>query len=1227
MKKLHTLPLFTLQIFLLLMTTACTSTPTEPAGDYSRGLGVYPGDPQQDFAPVAVPGGDRYRNLALLRAARASSSIDYNLTAQLVTDGLTTTDEPILLTVLVDGVEVEKRRREVLFDGNHTTGLKAQDHLEIELQMQNEELEADAVDVRLVCSPRSGTATLEVEAFDGDQWIAQGSLTQSFRQTNPFGYNWFHVPLTGGMAYQQYRVRASVPHAEQLTVTNLDFRLRGELQSILPAERFTSLWRSETAGEEWISVDLGAEATFDRLVTHWLNAPASGMVQTSSDGLQWTDLCTLTDQHELHVKGSGRYVRLLLDHSASDQPYELSELEIWGRGGIAYVPHDAPGRNALGETLLNGGEWRMQRADLVTLTGEELSLPGIDELSAEGQTSAAGTRTSDAGTQSSAAVTQTWPLATVPATILTSYQNIGAIPDPNFAADQLQLSESFFRSDFWYRREFDYHPSAGQHTHLCFDGINWKAEVYLNGTQVGRIEGAFHRGDFDVTSLLREGRNALAVHVIRNSHFGVVKEQNAEDVDVNGGELGADNPTFHASIGWDWIPTIRGREVGIWNDVRLRDVGPVQLRDPFVQTTLPLPDTTSADISIALTLINQEAAPIEGRLVGSYGEAQFEWPVTLAAGEVRSLTLTPADCPQLHLEHPRLWWPNGYGEPHLYDVELAFLCRDTISDRCSFSSGVRQMTWREEAYRHAPDYVYGPYEKRGEQPRRLELYVNGRRFVGFGGNWGFPESNLRYREREYDAALAYHRDQNFTMVRNWVGQTGDEEFYDACDCYGIMIWQDFWLANPWDGPDPADDAMFEQNALDYVRRIRNHPSLALYCGRNEGNPPQQIDDYLRQMLSTEHPGLPYISHSASGVVSGGGPYNLLPTEQYFTASGCDKMHSERGIPCVMNYEDMVRAFGIDHMLPVNTVDNPNDMYGLHDYAMTCAMRGATYNERFESNFGTMAEVTRDGTAERFAELAQWMNYDGYRAAFEGRADHREGLLLWMSHPAWPSMVWQTYDYYLEPTAAYFACRKACEPLHILYNPVRNRVVVVNYRAGAQQGLEAVSEVYSMEGRLLGTQSQQLDIADDQTLDLFDVTVPAEADDVYYLRLSLRQGERLVSENFYVRSRETDCLRALWSLPQTQLKSDLNFMCLDDAGQRSVRWCGMLRLRNDSSVPALMLRVKVVGSESQDLLTPVFYSDNYFTLLPGEERTIQLSFLDFDTRGETPEVVVTGFNVR
>ena len=688
----------------------------------------------------------------------------------------------------------------------------------------------------------------------------------------------------------------------------------------------------------------------------------------------------------------------------------------------------------------------------------------------------------------------------------------------------------------------------------------------MNGVSLGRIEGAFREGEFDVTGILKEGRNDLAVLIHENIHYGAVKEQTAYSSDQNGGIVGADNPTMHATVGWDWIPTVRGRDIGIWDDVYITYKGAVSIADPFVRTVLPLPDTTSADVYAEVILVNHSARSVEGSLRGAFGDAGFELAQTLAPGESRTVKV-----PALHLDHPRLWWPKGYGEQNLYDVSFSFVTDGKVSDEVSFKSGVRQMDFSVDGYDPTPGLQKGGFESSGE-PERLSLYVNGRRFIGFGGNWGFPEMLLNYRGREYDIAVAYHADMNFTIIRNWVGMTGDKEFYEACDRHGVMIWQDFWLANPWDGPDPYYPGLFEEVAEEYIRRIRNHPSLAIYVGRNEGNPPEEIDAFLAEAVAREHPGMHYIPHSAAGVVSGGGPYRALPPKDYFSLWGHDTFHSERGMPNVMNYEDMVRAFGIENIEPVNTMQHPNSIYGLHDYTLG-VVPGAASAQSADSFNGIIAKAFGEpADAKEFAALAQWVNYDGYRAIFEARSEQRRGMILWMSHPAWPSMVWQTYDYYFEPTGAYFGSKKACEPLHILWNPLHDDIEVVNYHAGLRLGLTASCDLVNLDGSVVWSREAPLDIREDETVVCFPLEFPAELTEVYFIRLRLTDAAGTVlSENLYWRGREEGNLKALRTVAQASPEWKVTRTSND------TEHAFELTVRNDGPVPALMLRLKVMDS--------------------------------------------------
>jgi hypothetical protein len=466
---------------------------------------------------------------------------------------------------------------------------------------------------------------------------------------------------------------------------------------------------------------------------------------------------------------------------------------------------------------------------------------------------------------------------------------------------------------------------------------------------------------------------------------------------------------------------------------------------------------------------------------------------------------------------------------------------------------------------------------------------------------------LRYRAREFEAALRYHRDMHFTMIRNWVGQVGDEAFYEACDRNGVMVWQDFWLANPWDGPEPADDDMFLRNVRDHVLRIRNHPSIGIYCGRNEGDPPQPLEDGITKLLAELHPGMQYIPNSADRTVSGGGPYQAMPIAFYFTYGSATKLHSEMGMPNIPSVES-VRLIMPESALWPQGLD-----WGLHDFTLQGAQGGAGFRRMIEENYGGASN------AAEWIKLAQFINYDGYRGMFEGQSQHRMGLLLWMSHPCWPSFVWQTYDYFLEPTAAYYGCKKACEPLHIQWNPVSESVEVVNVSGGSAGSLTARVEVMNMDGTKQWEKSTMVDTTEDSVNSCIKIEYPTALTPVHFLRLTLTRGGRTVSENFYLRGIQEGNLRAIRELPPADLSASTK------AERKGDRWVLTTTLSNPSGHPALMVRLKAVRDRSGDRILPAIYSDNYVALMPGDRKTIEVELKDADTRGENPRIVVEGYN--
>jgi hypothetical protein len=1148
------------------------------AQEYTRGIGVYPGDPREYMGPTLAVDASTYRNLALHRPAYQSSAYDYNLTAQLVTDGIKDTALPQWIVASTsDGGVLRKNERELFLDGNVTSSVDvsgANPWIEFDMEGGGEAPELDRIDLylrKIYGSPPSGEWTYivlgsddhatwkEVGRASGTEWPNMSESGPSFEQT---------IVFSAPSRSRCYRVQFSAANVQKWGVAELVLFDKDKEVRVAGPEHFTSAWMSAGGGEEWAYVDLGADCTFDRVVLTWIRRAAEGAIQVSNGSEPWRTLQPLPqgggassgpDDIHLAQPAHGRYVRVLMTKPAEPgSRYILSELEVFGRGGPVAVPKPAVAAKVDGTLELAGGNWRVQRASLVPEAGEQISAPEFAD--------------------------KDWMIATVPGTVLTSYLNDEAIANPDFGDNQYTVSDSFFCADFWYRDEFTAPAlrEPGQHMWLNFDGINWKAEVYLNGQKVGRIDGGYMRGRFDVTALVHPGAaNALAVRIIRNANPGSTKDK--AEATVNGGALGRDNPTYHASAGWDWMSTIRGRNTGIWSNVSLQTSGAVRVEDPLVTTTLPLPDTTHADVNIQATVRNLEDHAVSGVLRARFGTVTVETPVTVDASSTKTVEFSPATQPALHLVNPKLWWPVGYGEPNLYPVAISFVIDGKVADTTSFKTGVRQFTYSEDG-------------------GVLKMWINGRRFIARGGNWGFPESMLRYRAREYEAAMRYHRDEHFNMVRNWVGQTGDEAFYEAADRNGVVVWQDFWLANPWDGPDPDDNDLFLTNAKDYLLRIRNHASLGLFCGRNEGLPPQPVDDGLRSLVATLEPGSHYISSSADGPVSGHGPYRVEPLKFYFEHAP-EKFHSEMGSPNVVEMDSLRRT------MPESAIWPQGSQWPLHDF------HGHNpFKEAIDRDYGGATNIAD------WDSLAQFVDYNAYRGMYEGQSKYRLGLLIWMSHPAWPSLLWQTYDYFFATDAGYFGAKKGAEPLHIQWNASTNAVEVVNYSAGDQGGLTAHAEVLNIDGSVKWERSAAIDSKEDSTLAPIPMEFPAGLSKTHFIRLTLSRGSKVLSSNFYLHGVTEEDYQGIRGMPAAKVEARTSVV------RRGSQWLITTELHNVSAAPALMVRVKAVREDSGDPILPALYDDNYLALMPRERRTIHIVLENADTRGESPRVVVEGYNL-
>jgi hypothetical protein len=895
----------------------------------------------------------------------------------------------------------------------------------------------------------------------------------------------------------------------------------------------------------------------------------------------------------------------------------------------------SPSRPSLQEDANNKNEWTLAAgwtltpAPKVNATGADISKPNF-------------------------AAKDWWP-ATVPGTVLTTMIDRGIYPDPDYGLNNLAIPESLNQQDYWYRNEFKApKTSPGQRLTLTFEGINYQASVWLNGQSLGNIKGAFIRGVFDVTSILKPGAsNVLAVKVSPPPHPGIPHEQSLKGgPGENGGIMVLDGPTFMATEGWDWIPAIRDRDTGIWQAVTLTASGAVKIGDPQVVTKLPLPDTSSARVTVVVPLENSSSAPVKGTLNVSFDQTAVSKDVTAVPGK-SVVTLTPAEFPQLEVKNPRLWWPNGYGKPELYQLKLAFseggketnvkttrfgireltyeltlfdstghlrrveyapTARANNTDRVVDVSheGIREIpaadppppdfpaewrdSWKSWVASLAPGGESSPAIRMLDDNRSapyLTIKVNGVRIAARGGSWGMDDSRKRVSRARLEPYFRLHRDANVNIIRNWMGQSTEETFFELADEYGLMVWNDFWATTQNYNLEPEDPQLFLQNARDTVLRSRNHPSIVVWCGRNEGVPQPILNLGLISLLD-ELDGTRYYSPSSNQInLQNSGPYKFTDATLYYTALN-HGFSVETGTPSLSTLESFKTWIPSADQWPIS------DNWAYHDWHQAGNGDVAPLMASVQAAFGAPTSL------EDFERKVQMFNYTEHRAIFEGMNAHlwapNSGRMLWMTQPAWPSNNWQIISSDYDTQASYYGVKKACEKLHVQLDLSNYNVDVINNTVGPLAGLNVIANVYGLDNKLLLHHEERKDAAANATTNAFKLDLaPLMASGVVLLKLELHDNAgKLLSDNFYWLAGEAPQLRQLNRLPAANLAASATWRRDGD----SVRIHAVVQ--NKGAAAAIENKFTVLNASGGRIL-PAYLSDNYFSLLPGETKEVDIDY--------------------
>ncbi len=843
--------------------------------------------------------------------------------------------------------------------------------------------------------------------------------------------------------------------------------------------------------------------------------------------------------------------------------------------------------NPLRQDLHSG--WFLQDSDKVSATGEAISKI---KFNAQG-----------------------WYSATVPTTVLAALVADGVYANIYYGKNLAKIPTEPFQHSWWFRKVFRLKKQArGERVFLHFNGIVYRANIWLNGQKIASadsVEGVYRHFSFNVTSLIHpEKENVLAVQVFPPK-------------------------PGDPSLGFvDWNPAPPDKNLGLWQPVFLRFSGKASLAHPQVITQLNLPDTTEARLTLGVDVTNHTQKEVSGVVNVRIGTVQVAQKVTLPPNQTRTVRFSADRFPALVFNHPRLWWPAGTGPQNLYTAHFQLKIEDTVSDSLSTPFGIREVG----SYFNSKGYRV--------------FTVNGKPILIRGGGWA-DDLLLADSPRTLEAKVKYARAMNLNAIRV-EGIWGSDDLYRLCDENGLLMlvgWSCQWewknlIGSPCDQfggiRSPHQMDVITRSWQDQILRLRNHPSVLVWLYGSDKPPRPELEKRYLAILKKYDPTRPFLSSATqtptsvtgnSGVKMSG-PYEWVPPVYWYTDTsrgGAFGFATEIGPgPEVPPLESVKRMIPPDHLWPID------DFWDFH-----CG-RGKFTN----LNVYTTAITKRYGQAKNaadYCEKAQIMNYEGIRAMFEAYAQNKflsTGVIQWMLNSAWPSLIWQLYDYYLMPGGAYFGAKKACEPVHIQYDYARHRVFVVNSTYKSYSKLTAVARVFNTNLHEKFEKIVPVNLKENASTPLFQIPDISGLTRTYFLDLRLKDASgKLVSSNFYWLSTQPDVLdeaQANWyvtpassfadltqltELPPVTLNTSVHFKKV--GSDRVAR----VRVENPTKKLAFFVELKIVKENLGTSVLPVYWSDNDFPLLPGEVKTVTARFASADLGGQTPVLRVGGWNVK
>ncbi len=833
-------------------------------------------------------------------------------------------------------------------------------------------------------------------------------------------------------------------------------------------------------------------------------------------------------------------------------------------------------------------KWYLQSSELTNATGEEISVTGYK--------------------------TDGWIKCTLPTTVFNALVKQNLYTDWYVGDNMKKISNEKFKSGWWYRKEFTLNKMLSDKViRLVFNGLNYRANIWLNGNKIAasdEVFGAFRRFEFNVTKqIVFDKPNVLAIEVLPPLP----------------GE-----PT----IGFvDWNPIPPDRNMGLWREVEIKFSDKVSIDFPYVKSKVNLKDYSSAELTVSAELKNYSDQTVKGILSGSIENIKFQKEVELEADENQLVTFTPEEFEQLKIKNPRLWWTHDLGKAELYNLKLDFKIENIISDSTQIRFGIREVS----------DYL----NANGHKAYKL----NGKNILIRGGGW-VDDIFLDYNPEKLEAQIEYAKQTNLNTIRLEGFWGNSQELYNLCDEKGILLmagWSCQWEWTKLFGKEtngryggitsPEDIQLVSTYWRDQIKWFRNHPSIFVWLMASDLVPHPDLEKKYHEILKQEDGTRPHLISAAkrrsdiSGLsgVKMNGPYDYVPPSYWYTdttTGGAYGFNTETSPgPQIPPLESIKKFIPRDHLWPIDSVwfyHCGGNVFGTLE----------RYNDAMDKKLGAPKNL------EEYCSKAQFLNYEGVRAMFEAFVANRynaTGIIQWMYNSAWPKLWWQLFDYYLMPNGAFYGTKKACEPLHLIYNYANKNIILANLSYNDYIDLKAKVTVYNLDLKKVFSKEYSLSINQDENKSVCSLNELTGLSTTYFvdLRLSDKTGKE-VSNNFYCLSTKEDVLdyqNNEWYVTPTKEHGDLTLLnnlpeakvtAKDSYSLKDDKMIVTIEINNTSPELALLVNLNLRDKKSGDSILPIFLDDNYFSLLPDEKRTITGWF---NYKDQKPYVEVSGWNIK